>query len=198
LGVTASEHSVKGTPTIVSRDWVDKRLGDGWFHSTAIKEYPDWPKRLLPGDYYPLRPQMYVWRNVLGRVPGYDTVEQLVQEAAGVTAETDLNGIYKAFLWVASPQMFLRAVPRLWASYVKFGDLENTENLPGLYRARVSGVPEDLLDWAAGAVAGFLRPALLLAGGTSPNSQVTGRKPSGGGNWELQYQLTYEMPGRRS
>lgn len=192
-----TEHSVKGTPTIHSREWIDARLGAGWFHTTVTAKFPDWPQRLLPGDYYPLRPQMHVWRSALGRIDGYDTVEQLVQEAAGKTAESDLNGIYKAFLWVASPQMFLRAVPRLWSSYVRFGELEHVENVVGCYRARIHSVPEDLLDWAAGAVAGFLRPALLLAGGKSPNSQVTDRKPMGDGNWELQYQLTYELNQRR-
>jgi hypothetical protein len=192
-----SEYSVKGTATIISRDWVDQRLGAGWFHKTAVVKHSDWPQRLLPGDYYPLRPQMHVWRTVLGKVDGYDSVENLVQEAAAATAESDLNGIYKAFLWVASPQMFLRAVPRLWASYVKFGDFENVENVVGLYRARVGEIPEDLLDWAAGSIAGFLRPALLLAGGKSPNSQITERKPTGGGNWEIQYQLSYELAPRR-
>lgn len=186
-----TEHSIKGTATIVSRDWVDERLGAGWFHATATSNFPDWPERLLPGDYYPLRPQVHVWQRVLAQLDGYHTVEQLVQEAAGATAKSDLNGIYKAFLWVASPQMFLRAVPRLWASSVRFGELESLENAPGRYRARIHGVPEDLLDWSAGAVAGFLRPALLLAGGKSPDSKVTDRKPNGAGNWELQYQLTY-------
>jgi hypothetical protein len=186
------EYSVKGTATIVSRDWVDKQLGVGWFHSTARAEHPDWPQRILPGEYYPLRPQMHVWRCALGRIKGYDSVEVLVQEAAAATAEADLNGIYKAFLWVASPHMFLRAVPRLWASYLRFGEFENVENVPGLYRARIGGIPEDLLDWCAGSVAGFLRPALLLAGGKSPNSQITERRSTSGGNWELQYKLTYE------
>jgi hypothetical protein len=190
------EYSVKGTATITSRDWVDKRLGEGWFHASAVAKDPKWPKRLLPGDYYPLHPQMHAWRMALGRIEGFSTVEQLVQEAAAVTAESDLNGIYKAFLWVASPQMFLRAVPRLWASYVKFGDFENVENVVGLYRAKVDAIPEELLDWAAGSLAGFLRPALLLAGGKSPNSQITSRRPTGGGNWEIQYQLTYELAPR--
>ena len=190
--MASTEHTVKGTPTIVSRDWIDARLGAGWFHSTATAEYPDWPRRLLPGDYYPLRPQMHVWRRALDRIDGYGTIEELVKEAAAATAEQDLNGIYKAFLWAASPQMFLRAVPRLWSSYVKFGELETVENVPRTYRARIDGIPEDLLDWAAGSVAGFLRPALLLAGGKSPDSQITSRRPSDGGNWLIEYQLKYE------
>jgi hypothetical protein len=177
---------------MVSREWVDERLGAGWFHSTAIAEHPDWPQRLLPGEFYPLRPQMHVWRQALGRIDGFETVEELVREAAAATAEQDLNGIYKAFLWAASPPMFLRAVPRLWASYVRFGALETTENNPGLYRARIDGVPKDLLDWAAGAVAGFLRPAILLAGGKSPRSQITNRRLAGVSNWQLDYQLSYD------
>ncbi|MFO7564625.1 MAG: hypothetical protein R6X02_18415 [Enhygromyxa sp.] len=190
--MSTSEYNIKGTATMVSRDWIDERLGEGWFHSTAVAQHPDWPQRLLPGDYYPLRPQMHVWRQVLERVDGYESVEELVNQAAAATAEQDLNGIYKAFLWAASPPMFLRAVPRLWSSYVRFGELVNVENVQGLYRARIDGVPKDLIDWAAGAVAGFLRPALLLAGGKSPDSQVTDRRLLGVGNWQIDYQLKYE------
>ena len=190
--MSASEFTVKGTATIVSRDWVDERLGAGFFHTTALEEFPKWPQRLLPGDYYPLHPQMHVWRRVLGRIDGFDSVELMVSAAAATTAERDLNSIYKAFLWAASPQLFLRAVPRLWASYVRFGELETVENVAGKYRARISGIPEELLDWATGSVAGFLRPALLLAGGTSPNSQVLERRRAGDQTWEFEYQLTYE------
>lgn len=177
---------------MASRDWLDERLGAGWFHTTVTSQFPDWPKRLLPGEFYPLRPQLYAFRSALGRVNGFNDVELMVQQAAALTAERDLNSIYKAFLWAASPQLFLRAVPRLWSMYVSGGELSTTENKPGIYRAHISGIPEDLLDWAAGAVAGFLRPALLLAGGTSPDSQITGRRPTAHANlWELEYRLVY-------
>ena len=193
VGVSEPEYNIKGTATIVSREWVDERLGEGWFHKTITKQYPDWPTRLLPGEYYPLRPQMAMWHVAQTKIEGYDGVEELVQEAAGATAERDLTSIYTAFLWVASPQMFMRAVPRLWASYVRFGELQTLENSAGLYRARISGVPNDLLDWAAGSVAGFLRPALLLAGGKDPDSQVVDRRPGESKKiWEFEYRLAYE------
>ena len=185
------ELTVKGTPTIVSREWIDERLGDGFFHQTVTKKFPDWPQRILPGEYYPLRPQMFVWRKALGRIDGYPDVESMIRDAAAVTAERDLNSIYKAFLWAASPHLFLRAVPRLWSSYARFGAFETLENVPGMYRARISEIPEELLDWAAGSLAGFLRPALLLAGGTSPDSQITDRRASAGEEWEIEYRLGY-------
>jgi hypothetical protein len=181
--VSELDFKVKGTPAVASRDWLDERLGAGWFHDTIIAEFPSWPKRLLPGEFYPLRPQVHAFQSAIGRVDGYDNVEVMVQQAAALTAERDLNSIYKAFLWAASP--------RLWSMYSSFGELSTTENKPGIYRAQLVGIPEDLLDWTAGAVAGFLRPALLLAGGTSPDSQITGRRPSSAGHWELEYQLAY-------
>ncbi len=183
---------VKGTPAIASRDWLDERLGAGWFHKTISREYPDWPERLLPGEFYPLRPQVYAFERALGRIEGCNDVELMVGHAAALTAERDLNSIYKAFLWAASPQLFLRAVPRLWSMYVSFGELATIENKPGIYRAQITGIPRDLLDWSAGAVAGFLRPALLLAGGKSPDSQISGRRPNGRDDlWELDYRLGY-------
>lgn len=182
---------VKGTPVLASRDWLDERLGAGWFHKTITREHPDWPERVLPGEFYPLRPQVFAFERALGRIAKFDDVELMVQQAAALTAERDLNSIYKAFLWAASPQLFLRAVPRLWSMYVSFGALTTVENKPGCYRAQITGIPGDLLDWSAGAVAGFLRPALLLAGGTSPDSQITGRTPYTDDLWMLDYQLTY-------
>jgi hypothetical protein len=182
---------VKGTPVIASRDWLDERLGAGWFYETISAEYPSWPKRVLPGEFYPLRPQVHAFQRALGRIDGHNDVELMVQQAAALTAERDLNSIYKAFLWAASPQLFLRAVPRLWSMYVSFGQLTTTENRSGLYQAQLTQIPEDLLDWSAGALAGFLRPALLLAGGSSPDSQITARRPSTADLWDLEYRLAY-------
>lgn len=192
-GVSAQDNLVKGTPAIFSREWLDEHLGAGWFHATISAKHPDWPERLLPGDYYPLRPQMHAWRQALGKIDGYESVETMVQQAAAATAEHDLNSIYKAFLWAAKPKTFLIAVPRLWASYVRFGKLETVENVVGCYRATITGVPEGLLEWSAGSVAGFLRPALLLAGGTQPDSQVTDRRhDTAEGTWDFDYQLRYQ------
>lgn len=187
------EYTVKGTPAMCSRDWLDERLGEGWFHKTITAEHRKWPQRLLPGEYYPLRPQVHAFKAAIGRIDGFDSVELMVQQAAAATADRDLNSIYKAFLWAASPQLFLRAVPRLWSMYVRFGELTTTDNRPGLYQAQIDGIPQDLLDWSAGAVAGFLRPALLLAGGSSPDSQITGRRASSAGLWLLEYRLTYSV-----
>jgi hypothetical protein len=139
---------------------------------------------------------VYAFERALGRVKDFGDVELMVQQAAALTADRDLNSIYKAFLWAASPQLFLRAVPRLWSMYVSYGELTTIENKPGIYRAQITDIPRDLLDWSAGAVAGFLRPALLLAGGTSPDSQITGRRPNNRGElWELDYRLSYSTGG---
>jgi hypothetical protein len=49
------------------------------------------------------------------------------------------------------------------------------------------------MDWVAGSVAGFLRPALLLAGGTKPESTVTERAKEPDGLWGFDYELRYAM-----
>lgn len=186
------EDNVKGAATISTRDWLDERLGAGWFTKTVRELEPKWPERLLQGDWYGLRPQTHALRKALPQISGHDSVESVMVTIAGLTAEKDLTGVHRAFLWVANPRMFLMATPRLWATYCQFGKTEVIENQPSQFVAHLQGVPEDLVDWAAGSFRGFLPPALLLAGAKDPVGTVQDRRRSRSANtWEFTYQLRY-------
>jgi hypothetical protein len=193
VAVSNSEFTIKGTATIMSRDWLDERLGPGWFLRTVREKEPKWPERMLPGEWYGLRPQMHAWRKALPQVQGHDSVESMLEVVAGLTAEKDLTGLHRAFLWAANPRMFLLAVPRIWTTYCRFGKVEVVENVPGRFSAHVQSIPFDLVDWAAGSFRGFLPPALKLAGGKNPVGSIRDKRRSADADsWEMVYDLRYE------
>lgn len=192
VAVANPEFSIKGTATIITRDWLDERLGPGWFVKTVREQEASWPERMLPGDWYDLRPQMHAWRKALHQVDGHESVESMLQVVAGLTAEKDLTTVHRAFLWVANPRMFLLAVPRIWTTYCRFGKVEVLENQPSRFSARVEAIPTDLMDWVAGSFSGFLPPALRLAGGKDPVSEIRERRRSQDAEtWEMTYDLRY-------
>lgn len=189
--MSSDKPEVKGPAIMGGRDWLDARFGPGHFLQLARELDPDFPERILPGDWYPARPLVHALQRSVAELDEYDELEPFVQMLAGESARQDLRGIYRAFLWVASPRMFLRAAPTVWANYANFGVLGEIENEPGRFVVRISEIPRDLVEWLAGAWQGFLPPAVELAGGKNPRATVLERKPGGAG-WEIRYQLTYE------
>jgi hypothetical protein len=136
---------------------------------------------------------MHAWRKAVPLVDGHDSVESMLEVVAGRTAEKDLTGVHRAFLWAANPRMFLLAVPRIWTTYCRFGKVEVIENLPSRFSAHVQLIPADLMDWVAGSFRGFLPPALLLAGGKEPVASIRERRRSRGTDtWEMIYELRYQ------
>jgi hypothetical protein len=183
---------VKGLAIITCRDWIDARFAPGHFMAFAREKDSKFPERVLPSDWYPVRPVVHALQRSAAELDEFDGFESFVTMLAGESAKQDLRGIYRAFLWVASPRMFLRAAPKIWASYANFAVVSDIENEPNRFQACIREIPRDLVDWLAGSWKGFLPPAIELAGGKNPRAAVLERKPSGSGNWEIQYQLTYE------
>jgi hypothetical protein len=187
-----SEPLVKGLAIINMRNWMDERLGAGWFTRTARERDPDWPDRLLPGDWYSVRTSMYIYERGFEQLRGYESLQQLMADAAGETAVKDLNGILRAFLWAASPKMFLRTAPKIWETYANFATTEVLGNEVGRFSAKVSDFPGDIIDWMTAAWTGFLVPALKLAGGKEPQVAISNVKQTPGKDtWEFVFDLTY-------
>jgi hypothetical protein len=188
-----SEIRVKGMGVINDRAWFDDRFGAGWFTRTAREHQPDWPDRLLPGEWYPLHTFVHVYKRAYEQLGRYESMKQLVEEVASETATKDLNGMMRAFLWAASPKLFLRTIPRLFDNYVNFGTTEVLGNEDGHFLIKVAGIPAAVLDWLVPAFTGFAIQALQLAGGKNPkasNSEV--KQTSNADTWEFVWELTYE------
>jgi hypothetical protein len=192
--VSDAEPTIKGSPTIKSRDWLDEQLGEGWFLQVIREQAPDWPERMLLGEWYALAPQMHVWHVAQLKLRAkFESVEPMIELAAGITAQDDLTGVHKAFLWASSPRMFLRLVPKIWRTYASFGTVTNVDNEAGAYVARVTEIPKDFMPWATAAFCGFLPPALHLAGAKDAVAEVEQRSRSAGAQtWEFVYRLRYD------
>jgi hypothetical protein len=187
-----SEPRVKGLALINVREWFDERLGSGWFLRTAREHDPEWPERLLPGDWYSARTCFHVYRRGHEQLGAYDSMEQMTAAISEDMALKDLHGILRAFLWVASPTMFLRMTPRMWHTYNDFAEPVVVVNESGRFVANVGDVPPDLVDWVKAAWKGFLVPALKLAGGKNPKVGITNvQQTPGVDTWEFLYELTY-------
>lgn len=190
--MASTNPQVKGPGLMSTREWLDARLGSGYFVGLAREIDPKFPERILPGDWYSIRPLIHALQASVARLDDVDSFEQLVEIIAAENARQDLRGIYRAFLWVASPKMFLRAAPTVWGNYADFGSIADVQNEPGRYAVRLTEIPRDLVEWVAGAWKGFLPPAVELAGGRNPRASVPERKPGGAGGWEIRYELSYE------
>lgn len=185
---------VKGMAMINFRSWLDGRLGDGWFTRTAKQHDPNWSERLLPGEWYAVSTSYYVYERAYEQLDGYDSLESIMAVVAGEVALNDLNGILRAFLWVASPKMFLRTAPRIWDTYANFAIPTIVANDNGRFEAKVSEIPAEFISWVAAAWKGFLPPALELAGGKNPLATIRDRKQTPGATtWEFIYELRYGL-----
>lgn len=186
------EPQVKGMAILNSRAWLDARLGAGWFVETARAHDPEFPERILPGEWYAVRTHQFVYERAFEALEGYASCRELMQAATVEVALNDLNGILRAFLWAASPKMFLRTVPKVWETYADFTGLEILRNDTGHFEARVFEIPADVREWVAAAWAGFLPPALELAGGKEPQATIRDLQPTAGmESWELICEIRY-------
>jgi hypothetical protein len=192
MHASMTEPRVKGLAIINMRNWFDERLGAGWYLRTARELEPDWPERLLPGDWYSVRTSLHAYVRGFEQLGGYESVQQLMEDVSGEVALKDLNGILRAFLWAASPKMFLRTAPKIWDTYANFATSEVLSNEAGRFLVKVGGIPSDLVGWTTAAWTGFLVPALKLAGGKDPEVVVSERRQTPGvETWEFVYELTY-------
>jgi hypothetical protein len=183
---------LKGMGVINIRDWFDERLGAGWYSRTAREHDPDWPDRLLPGDWYSVYTTFHVYKRGYEQLGGLGSLAQLMEDASAEVAVKDLNGILRAFLWVASPKMFLRTIPKVWNTYANFAAPEVLGNEDGRFLIKVSDFPADLVDWMTPSWKGFLIPALKLAGGKDPKVVISEVKQTPGAEtWEFLFELTY-------
>lgn len=188
-----TEPRLKGLAIINIRHWFDERLGTGWFTQTAREHEPAWPERLLPGEWYSIRTCFYVNKRGFEQLRGYEpSFAQMIEEVAAEGAHKDLKGLLRVFLWATTPKMFLRAIPKIWDTYANFGTAVVLSNEVGHIQIRASNIPADVIDWVTPTWAGFLIPALKLAGGNEPKVKISEVKQTPGADtWEFLYELTY-------
>ena len=183
------EWKTKGSHLIQARGWIDEALGEGAFRKLVDEIAAPISPVLLPGTWYDVEGLVRVLATAalkLGR-----SVEDITAEIARRNALADLTTIYRIFLRIAAPARVLGQAPRLWSTYVAFGDARAVVNEPGHFIGEGSGIPTHLLDWTCGAWRGFLPAAVELAGGKSAIGKIVSRDTGADGLARLRYELNY-------
>ena len=133
------EPQTKGISISGSREWVDGRLGSGWFMRTARQHEPSWPEQLASNGWYAVRVELWTLHRAHEALEWPGSVEDMIARIAADSARKDLRGILRAFLWVVSPKMFLASAPKIWATYADFTKIELVRNDPGFFVAGQQG-----------------------------------------------------------
>jgi hypothetical protein len=172
----------------MANKWVDERLGAGTF-KRLVQDYGDpWNGILLPVTWYdvdPLQSALAVAAQMMAR-----SLQDLTMDIAGENARNDLTTIYRIFMRIAAPQRVMSNTPKLWSTYVKFGDARAITNETGHYIGECTGIPRNFLDWTCGAWRGFVPTAIELAGGKNVQGKILGTWPDGDLN-RLQLEVRY-------
>jgi hypothetical protein len=182
-------YQIKGSYFIQAKQWIDQKLGEGTFKKLMMEAGAQRTDILLPGSWYDVLPlaQALGQASARLRIP----MEDLSTDIARRTAQNDLTTLYKIFLRVAAPQRVLSSLPKLWATYVEFGEARILENEPGFFIGEGVGFPAAVLDWGCGCFRGFLPTAVEIAGGKDAVCQIIERRPESEGRYTIQFQVRY-------
>lgn len=90
-------------------------------------------------------------------------------------AATDMGGVYKILLKVASPELIIPRLPKVMTQMFNFGEPKVTQTGTREFNLRVDGVPAALGPWLETALEIYVEVALLATGGKSP--LVTMQRP---------------------
>jgi hypothetical protein len=115
---------------------------------------------------------------VCGRLTGQPYLD-FVRVRAQAQARSDLGGVYKVLLALASPQAVASRIPRLMGQYFDFGDTTIEQRAPSWIVATRSGLPAPIAPWYAAVSEGYSRVVLAQAGGTEPQLDVVAVEPNG-------------------
>jgi hypothetical protein len=178
---------VKGTHVQLVQRFIDENLGSGTFQRLTSTGGERWLMPLPVGWY-----ELAILHTALAAaaVQLKRPLHELAAEIAAENARTDLNGVYKIFFKVFSLQSVLSQLPRLWRSYVRFGECVPIVNEPGHYVAEGQGMVEHYLEWASGCCRGFVSTAVKMAGANNIEIKIT-PLPDLNGGARFRFEMYY-------
>jgi hypothetical protein len=171
------DYKVKGSHVVMAAHWVDERLGAGTFKKLVGVSDPEYQSVLMPVVWYNVDPLNEALQQVSAEL--HKPVSDMTMEIARLNALKDLTTMYRIFLRIAAPVRVMGFTPRLWSTYVGFGEATAIKNEPGDYLGECTGIPKRLIDWTSGAWRGFVPAAIELAGGRDVKGVIAGTWPEG-------------------
>ena len=115
-----------------------ERVGD-----PALRAF--WEQPLLAGGWYDVFGMVMLVREI-ARMRGVPYFK-VVSEMSRMVATADLNGIYRALLRLATPELVAPRLPRIQARYMDFGDVTVGSVAKGRADATRTGHPRILAHW---------------------------------------------------
>lgn len=188
----ASAYKCKGSHVRMAAQWIDARLGPGTFKQlVAAAGDPEYQTVLMPVAWYNVDPLNLALQQASPKL-GL-SVEEMTMAITRRNAFADLTTMYRLFMRIAAPVRVMSFTPRLWSTYVHFGDAVAVKNDNGHYIGSCIGIPSHLMEWSRGAWLGFVPAAIELAGGREVKGKIAGTWPSGNNGHEALYKLHCEV-----
>ncbi len=161
-----SPYRVKGLAYLGLRDSFDKRVPGGMrgvvarIGRTEVEAF--FEQHFLPSSTYDILPLIEASQTA-ARICGVPWRE-FVRVGSRLQAERDLNGVYRAFLRLATPKLVVDRIPRILMQYMTFGAVEGQMTAPRRFEGVSRGLPRPVAPWMLAIAEGFV-PILLETAG---------------------------------
>jgi hypothetical protein len=179
------EEKIKGSHIVRVSEWIDRNLGEGTFAQLTGDRWGV----IVPVGWYGFDDVLEILVEASRRAGR--SVEEIAREVGKLNAEHDLTSIYRFFLRVAQPQRVLSYGPRLWRTYVSFGEAVTVTNEKGHFVGQGTGFTERQIDWACGVWQGFVPTALRLCGARGVTTPIVKKWRSEREECCLQLEIEY-------
>jgi len=162
----SSPFHVKGVAYLGHVDYAEKHIPGGAhavaaaMRDPALREF--FERKFLAASWYDVFPMVPVWHACAKLL--HQNPTDFLRERMRYQAESDIHGVYRFLLKLASAKSIALRLPRVMQQYFDFGVSESNVVAPGLVRATVSGVPELIVPWFRLAGETYTVIALELAG----------------------------------
>jgi hypothetical protein len=163
-----SPFHVKGVAYLGHVDYAEKHIPGGAqavaeaMHDPALRGF--FQQKFLAASWYDVFPMVPVWHTCAKLL--HQNPTDFMRERMRYQAASDIHGVYRFLLKLASAKAIALRLPRVMQQYFDFGISESRVAGPGLVRATVSGVPEAIAAWFRLAGETYTVIALGLAGVT--------------------------------
>lgn len=124
----------------------------------------------LPVGWYDAIP-LYAFARAIADAEGR-SAEEFLRVRTIEAAQTDMNGLYKLILRVASPELVADRLQRATSRYFDFGKAEVLEASRGRSVGSFSGIPRPVGLWCAAVIPGYATEVLKVAGARMPRCHV--------------------------
>ena len=198
LPAGASAYRQKGNAYLGDRPWLDQSVRGGF--AAAVAALPDpgarsfLSQRFKPSEWYDAYPGALLEVGA-ARLRGVPFAVHR-RETGAFHAHHAMRGVYGALLRLISNESVAVWGPRISALYFDFGRTQTRVEGKRSVSASRSGIPADLVQWTAYAVAGFAEGALQIAGADDARCVVTDVVEAGGSPGRPLYQIELSMTWR--